>query len=59
MTAASPLDHRPEQVRQWCARCGGLSTDPTRCPGWLTHRTRVRFHAEGWENDTWTGTGSP
>ncbi|WP_158696905.1 hypothetical protein [Streptomyces ipomoeae] len=46
-------------MRQWCARCGGLSTDPTRCPGWLTHRTRVRFHAEGWENDTWTGTGSP
>lgn len=50
-----PVDHHPDHRRQHCLYCGDLSTDPTRCPGWLANRTRARFHAEAWENDAWTG----
>lgn len=58
MTAdVSPLDHHPDQRRQHCLHCGDLSTNPTRCPGWLAHRTQVTYHAEAWEHDEWTGTG--
>ncbi|MEE1838117.1 hypothetical protein [Streptomyces sp. SP17KL33] len=59
MNAVSPLDHDPDHGHQYCLHCGDLSTDPTRCPGWLAHRTRVRFHAEGWQNEEWTGMVSP
>jgi hypothetical protein len=55
MTDVSPLDHHPDQRRQYCLHCGDLSTDPTRCPGWTAHRTQVTYHAEGWENGEWTG----
>ncbi|MDX3122769.1 hypothetical protein [Streptomyces scabiei] len=58
MNAVSPLDHHPDHRHQYCDHCGDLSTDPTRCPGWLGHRTLVRFHAEGWENGEWTNTVS-
>ncbi|MEU2426867.1 hypothetical protein ABZ619_38645 [Streptomyces sp. NPDC007851] len=54
-TDVSPLDHHPDQRRQYCLLCGDLSTDPTRCPGWLAHRTQVTYHAEAWENSAWTG----
>lgn len=50
-----PEDHYPDHVNRRCLHCGDLTDDPTRCPGWLGHRTLVRFHAEAWEHDDWTG----
>ncbi|MFF1284339.1 hypothetical protein ACFVY4_26805 [Streptomyces sp. NPDC058299] len=59
MTAdASPADHHPDHRRLHCPRCGDLSSDPARCPGWLADRTEVRFHAEGWEHGAWAGVVS-
>lgn len=56
MTAdVSPLDHHPDQRHQHCLYCGDLSANPTRCPGWLAHRTQVTYHAEAWENGEWSG----
>lgn len=59
MTAAAGVDpttHRPDQnlIGGVCEFCGDLSTNPTRCPGWLLHRTRQVYRVEGWEDGAWT-----
>jgi hypothetical protein len=55
VTDVSPADHHPDEASRYCPHCGDLTADPTRCPGWLRHRARVRFHAEAWEHGAWTG----
>lgn len=59
MTAAADVDptaHRPSQdaISGSCEFCGDLTTDPTRCPGWMRHRDRQVYRVEGWEyDDSW------
>jgi hypothetical protein len=59
VTAAADVDptsHRPshDRVSALCEFCGDLTTNPTRCPGWLGHRTRQFYRVEGWENSEWS-----
>lgn len=61
MAGADPTAHRPDQslfAGGTCEFCGDLSTDPTRCPGYLLHRTRQVYRVEGWENGGWNRLSS-